>query len=939
MEKYERNPKLLDLDSYPKVKKLWQEIKTLSSLKLPHIPDIVIQTAAAEPAVNDIIFLPTPTKERKSGFFRSLSSSNVTLQKRALEENGEANAKRARNEENDPFIVESAAVFSRSQPLFSEPKNVFGISLRSMPQRGKIDFEGIDEDPLDQGASSSLILKRMMADQVAFGVKSRKDVVIEEASWVRNKKEETLKKQEKLKAKLTKSMSPTSLFTRIGKTNASTAMLSKIEGGVENKPIAKSDPVHLGEGAINSNIPSKDPPSLKSPPLTKPKLCLKEFSPASLAALPPSRNWRTVGSASKKNATLSTQEKALNSSPKDANSLVNSEKTDSKEDQLQKDKSWSELGLKTSTPLKRIVERAMSIGARRDDSFVPPNRFVNQRVLKRAASFTLPMPSAGYQEFLSKDEEKAFVNLFGHQEVTHDENDNQTENLCEKTSPKKENDTDIRPTISVNVSAKKSRKTTQPRRIVHQSDDDEEDEVSFEDDVSEQSQVDVNLESRTSKKTKVVAVTNRQAKASGRVSGATTRRVKSSNDVINPKVGSSSKLSKEPGMGWDSASVNKNRGGNFRAFNLKSKGNGNGSSSKMGKSRFHKTKKLESYNYKKSDGKHLLHGYDEVDDANADDTVLDDIQAQKVVDFSSFIYLEGHPDNDANPEDNCTISSQYDAVNNGVQVNLIGALKALTGHTSFRPGQLQIIKQILSCQSSLFILPTGGGKSLTYQVPAFILRCIPKKQHSMALVISPTISLMMDQLQGLPKGIRGACLSSAEQNSAKTNKVIESVKSGQVDVLFISPERLRSDSFIRLIQNKVLPPISFVCVDEVHCLSEWSHNFRTSYLHLHSSLLQVLNVGCILGLTGTATKSSQESICSMLEIDPAKVVSYGFIRHNLHLTGSLLSDLENREVALLELIRSPIYQKFKSIIVYVMFQVRYLSHFRIKQINWLNIFG
>lgn len=157
----------------------------------------------------------------------------------------------------------------------------------------------------------------------------------------------------------------------------------------------------------------------------------------------------------------------------------------------------------------------------------------------------------------------------------------------------------------------------------------------------------------------------------------------------------------------------------------------------------------------------------------------------------------------------------------------------------------------------------------------------------------------------------------------KTNGTIEKVKNGEIDVLFISPEKLRSDSFLRMVQHKVLPPISFVCVDEVHCLSEWSHNFRTSYLHLHSSLLTTLDVECVLGLTGTATVASQESICSMLAIDrKAGIISQGFLRKNLQLSVSILSEGENREASLLDLIRSKPYENFKSIIVYVMFQTQ-----------------
>lgn len=152
--------------------------------------------------------------------------------------------------------------------------------------------------------------------------------------------------------------------------------------------------------------------------------------------------------------------------------------------------------------------------------------------------------------------------------------------------------------------------------------------------------------------------------------------------------------------------------------------------------------------------------------------------------------------------------------------------------------------------------------------------------------------------------------------------MIEKVKNGEIDVLFISPERLRSDSFLNLIQNGDLPYISFVCIDEVHCLSEWSHNFRTSYLHLQSSLINILQVGCILGLTGTATIASQQSICQMLAIDTHEgIIAQGILRDNLVLSASMIDDNENREAALADLLRSEPYNKYQSIIIYVMFQV------------------
>lgn len=108
----------------------------------------------------------------------------------------------------------------------------------------------------------------------------------------------------------------------------------------------------------------------------------------------------------------------------------------------------------------------------------------------------------------------------------------------------------------------------------------------------------------------------------------------------------------------------------------------------------------------------------------------------------------------------------------------------------------------------------------------------------------------------------------------------------------------------------------------MHCISEWSHNFRTSYLHLHSALLQTLKVECILGLTGTATLASQSSICDMLCIDREKgVVAHGFMRDNLILSASMLGDMDNSDTALMDLLLSEKYKGFKSIIIYVMFQV------------------
>lgn len=130
--------------------------------------------------------------------------------------------------------------------------------------------------------------------------------------------------------------------------------------------------------------------------------------------------------------------------------------------------------------------------------------------------------------------------------------------------------------------------------------------------------------------------------------------------------------------------------------------------------------------------------------------------------------------------------------------------------------------------STLLILSTGSGKSLCYQLPAFMYA---QRSPCITLVISPLVSLMEDQIEGLPGCLRGARIHS-HLTKTQRDKVMTEVSEGRVDVLLLSPEALVCSGGRILLNSSTMPPVAFACIDEAHCLSEWSHNFRPSYLML-----------------------------------------------------------------------------------------------------------
>ncbi|MEA3276306.1 MAG: ATP-dependent DNA helicase RecQ [Pseudomonadota bacterium] len=200
------------------------------------------------------------------------------------------------------------------------------------------------------------------------------------------------------------------------------------------------------------------------------------------------------------------------------------------------------------------------------------------------------------------------------------------------------------------------------------------------------------------------------------------------------------------------------------------------------------------------------------------------------------------------------------------------ALKRYFGFDDFLPGQRQVVDQLLAGRSAAAVFPTGGGKSLCYQLPALLLPGI-------TLVISPLIALMKDQIDALrQRGIAAARLDST-LNANEYRDVMDRARQGQLRLLYVAPERFNNERFREAIQPL---RISLFAVDEAHCISEWGHNFRPDYLKL-AGFARRCRAERILALTATATERVLSDICKALSIDPGCAVRTGFHRPNLRL--------------------------------------------------------
>jgi len=294
---------------------------------------------------------------------------------------------------------------------------------------------------------------------------------------------------------------------------------------------------------------------------------------------------------------------------------------------------------------------------------------------------------------------------------------------------------------------------------------------------------------------------------------------------------------------------------------------------------------------------------------------------------------------------------------------LTAKLTAVTGHAAFRANQAAAITAILRRESTLAILPTGGGKSVLYQLPAALL-------PGVTIVITPLTALLLEQLARLPACLAGDCFRSG-QSAAAVRGVEARLLAGEIDVLFVSPERLLSDRFATFMRTYAVGggtddgvgdggggvaaaasgaeggtdgdvvatappppprlPVSLVVLDEAHCISEWSHNFRPAYLHLADALhgpsssrlfppRSSPHAPTVLALTATASAATSTAITTALRLPT--VVASDVARVNLRLTIVGTPTVDAKLPALLRLLRTPFFRAARAdataaILVYV----------------------
>lgn len=217
-------------------------------------------------------------------------------------------------------------------------------------------------------------------------------------------------------------------------------------------------------------------------------------------------------------------------------------------------------------------------------------------------------------------------------------------------------------------------------------------------------------------------------------------------------------------------------------------------------------------------------------------------------------------------------------------------LKKYFGYDKFRIGQEEIINAILKGQNVLAVLPTGGGKSICYQLPGLLM-------PGLTLVISPLISLMKDQVEALQKrGIKAEHLDSS-MSFHEQNIVFDRCLTGECEILYVSPERLQNLDFLKFSQKV---EFALVAVDEAHCVSQWGRSFRKEYYEIPSFIFTLSRKPIVAAFTATATPQVRKDILQHLALKNAKVFVQGFDRPNLQF---YVKHTGNKELTIIEFLQ------------------------------------
>lgn len=260
---------------------------------------------------------------------------------------------------------------------------------------------------------------------------------------------------------------------------------------------------------------------------------------------------------------------------------------------------------------------------------------------------------------------------------------------------------------------------------------------------------------------------------------------------------------------------------------------------------------------------------------------------------------------------------------NSDEIDIHKGLKKYFGFNQFKGLQEQVVKSIITRHNSFVIMPTGGGKSLCYQLPALM-------QDGFAIVVSPLIALMknqVDAIRSLSSEYGIAHVLNSSLNKTEITQVKKDISSGLTKLLYVAPESLTKEEYIEFLKNE---NISFVAIDEAHCISEWGHDFRPEYRNL-KNIIKLLGEVPIIGLTATATPKVQEDILKNLDMPDANTFKASFNRPNLYY--EVRTKTKNVQADIIRFIKQ---HKGKSGIIYCLSRKKVEEIAQVLQVNGIS---